>query len=95
VLKNTQKAHRGCRADGFAYSATSSWFRETGLVLKKSHLSRILRKLTVGIELMILHTVLRHPGIYLHKVARELNEILGAEIALSTICMFLKKCGFT
>ena len=45
--------------------------------------------------MMILHLVLRRPGIYLHEIARELEETLGAEIALSTICMFLKKCGFT
>ena len=71
-------------------------FRETGHVLKKSHPSRrVFRKLTMGVEMMILHIVLRRPGIYLHEVARELNETLGAEVALSTICMFLKKCGFT
>ena len=71
-------------------------FRQTGLVLKKSHPSRrIFRKLTIGVEMMILHLVLRRPGIYLHEIARELEETLGAELALSTICMFLKKCGFT
>ena len=61
-------------------------FRQTGLALKKSHPSRrIFRKLTIGVEMMILHLVLRRPGIYLHEIARELEETLGAEIALSTI----------
>ena len=69
---------------------------QLGLVLMKSHPSRrTFRKFTIGIEMMILHLVLRRPGIYLHEIARELEETLGAEIALSTICMFLKKCGFT
>ena len=68
-------------------------FRETGLVLNKSHPSRRpFRKLTTGVEMTILHIVLRRPGIYLHEVAKELHETLGAEVALSTICMFLKKC---
>ena len=82
--------------DAATVSRIVTRFRETGLVLKKSHPSRrAFRKLTMGVEMTILHIVLRRPGIYLHEVARELNETLGAEVALSTICMFLKKCGFT
>ena len=65
-------------------------------MLKKVHPSRrAFRKLTVGVEAMILHTVLRRPGIYLHEIARTLYEALEAEVALSTICMYLKKCRFT
>ena len=71
-------------------------FQETGPVLKKSHPSRRgFRKLTTGVEMMILHIVLCRPGINLHKVARELEETFGAQVALSSICMFLNKCGFT
>ena len=71
-------------------------FRQTGLVLKKSHPPRrTFRKLTVGAEMLILHTVLRRPGIYLHELARKLYENLGVDVSLSTICMFLNKSGFT
>ena len=45
--------------------------------------------------MMILHIVLRRPGIYLHEVARDLNETLGVEVSLATNYTFLKKCGFT
>ena len=84
--------------DPATVSRTVTRFRETGLVLKKSHPSRRpvpFRKLTIGVEMFILHTVLRRPGVYLHEIARELSESLGAEVSLASICMFLKKCGFT
>ena len=82
--------------DSATVSRIVTRFRETGLVVKKSHPSRrAFRKLTTGVEMMILHILLCHPGIYLHEVAKELNDTLGAEVALSTICVFLKKCGFT
>ena len=44
---------------------------------------------------MILHCVLRRPGIYLHEIVKELKRTLGVEVALSTVCIFLKKSGFT
>ena len=81
--------------DSATVSRITARFRETGLVLKKSHPSRrAFRKLTVGIKMTILHTVLRRPGVYLHEIEREreLSEMTGA---VSTICMFLMKCGFT
>ena len=84
--------------DPATVSRTVARFRETGLVLKKSHPSRrsvAFRKLTIGAEMLILHTALRRPGVYLHEIARELSETLGVEVSLASICMFLKKCGFT
>ena len=39
--------------------------------------------------MMILHLVLCRPGIYLQEIARELEETLGTEIALSTIYMYM------
>ena len=71
-------------------------FRETGHVQKKSHPPRrAFRKLTSGVEMAILHIVLQRPGIYLHEIVRELKDRLGVELALSTVCMFLRKSGFT
>ena len=82
--------------DSATVSRIVTRFRETGLVVKKSYPSRrAFRKLTTGVETMILHILLRRPGIYLREVVGGLNDTLGAEVALSTMCMFLKKCGFT
>ena len=45
----------------------------------------------MGVEMMILHIVLdlRRPGVYLHEVARELFETLGAEVSILTIIMYV------
>ena len=71
-------------------------FRETGHVMKKRHPTRrAFRKLTKDAEMMILHIALCRPGIYLHEIVKGLSETLGVDISLSSICIFLKKFGFT
>ena len=76
--------------------ATVSWivtrFRQTGLVLKKSHPSRrAFRKLShrrTGDDFACSVALSRYIP---YEVVRELHKTLGAEVALLTICMFLKK----
>ena len=75
---------------------TVTQFRESGTVQKKKHPSpRAYNKLTTPLELMIVHLVLKHPGIYLHEIATELLDTTVASFSLSTICRFFKKIGFT
>ena len=75
--------------DSATVSRVVARFRETGLVLKRKHLSRrVFRKITTEVEMMILHIVLRRPGIYLHKVARELKETLGAKLLCQLYACF-------
>ena len=82
--------------DAATVSRTVARFRETGGVQKRKHPStRVFRKLTAPLELMIIHFVLKRPGAYLHEIASELFDTTGADISLSTICNFLKRIGFT
>lgn len=82
--------------DSATVCRTVTRFRESGAVQKKKHPSlRAYNKLTTPLELMIVHLVLKRPGIYLHEIATELLETTGASLSLSTICRFLKKMGFT
>ena len=58
-------------------------FREGGTVQKKKHLSlRAYNKLITPLELTIVHYVLQCPGIYLHEIATELLETIGASLTL-------------
>jgi transposase len=71
---------------------TVTQFRQSGTVQIKEHPSpRAYNKLTTPLELMIVHLVLKRPGIYLHAIATELLDTTGASLSLSTICRFLKK----
>ena len=45
--------------------------------------------------MLILHIVVKKPGILLHEVQNQLLEVLLLEVDISTICGFLHKSGFT
>ena len=76
--------------------ASLKLFRETGCVNKKGYPhERAFRKLTVPLELTVIHLVLSRPGIYLREIQVELREAMGAEIGPSAICRFLNKVGFS
>ena len=82
--------------DSATVCRTVTQFRESGTVQKKKHpFPRAYNKLTTPLELMIVHLVLKRPGIYLHEIVTELLDTTGASLSLSTICRFLKKIGFT
>ena len=77
-------------------SALLKTFRETGCVNKKGYPhERVFRKLTVPLDLTIIHLVLSCPGIYLKEIQVELREAMEAEIGPSAICRFLHKVGFS
>lgn len=71
-------------------------FNTTGTVEPKKYPeSRLYTKLTRPLELLILHTVLDQPGIYLKDIKKKIYLTTGADISLSCICRFLHKVGFT
>ena len=53
------------------------------------------RKLTKPCQLLILHTILQKPGIFLCEIQREIEEMLLVSVSLSTICKFIYQSGFT
>ena len=46
-------------------------------------------------ELIILNMVLQKPGEYLREIQEELGHVCSVDVHESTLCMFLKKSGFT
>ena len=71
-------------------------FRATGSVSKRPYPKhRAARKLTKPCQLLILHTILRNPGIILSEIQREMEEVLLEHVSLSTICKFVYESGFT
>ena len=71
-------------------------FRATGSVAKHPDpKDKAARKLTKPCQLLFLHTVIQKPGIYLHEIQRELEELLLVDISTSTICKFIHQSGLT
>ena len=56
---------------------------------------RAARKLIKPCQLLILHTILRKPGILLREIQKEIEDILLVEVSLSTISKFIYQNGFT
>ena len=70
----------------FTVITTLGLFLATGSIFKRSYpTEKACRKLTTPCELLILHLVVQRPGIYLHKVQRELEDVL----LLTAICDLL------
>jgi len=77
-------------------SRTLELFHATGSVSKRPYpKERAFRKLTQPAQLLILQLVIQRPGIYLHEIQRELENLLLYSISLPTICRFLHVSGFT
>ena len=71
-------------------------FNECGSVNKKEYPNDCrVKKLITSAELIILNMVLQNPGVYLREIQEELSRVYGVDVHESTLCMFLKKSGFT
>ena len=71
-------------------------FNECASVSKKEYPKDCrVKKLTISAELIILNMVLQKPGVYLREIQEELSRVYGVDVHESTLCMFLKKSGFT
>lgn len=71
-------------------------FNETGQVDKKVYpKENCYRILTSPLEFMILHIVLRCPGVYLREIQTEVWEETGATVSTTSICRFLQRVGFS
>ena len=82
--------------DKATVSRTLTLFHATGQVSKRPYpKDRAVRKLTVPVQLQILQLVIENPGIYLHQVQEQLQQLLQLEISTATICRCLKVNGFT
>ena len=66
-------------------------FNNTGSLLKKPYpKERASRKLTSLAQQFVLNRILQKPGIYLHEIQEELQQV-----SMSTLCKFLHASGFT
>ena len=88
-------------ADNLNVDVSTVWrivklFNITGTVDPKKYPQvRAFTRLTCPIELMVLHTVLSYPGIYLKEIKQKNYVSTGADVSLSCIlCCFLHKIGF-
>ena len=82
--------------DRSTVSRILSLFHSTGAVSKKVFAKdRSFRILTEPGQLLILHLVTNKPGVYLREIQEELLLQLMIEVAISTICRFLNKNGFS
>ena len=71
-------------------------FNLSGSVSKNPYpKERAARKLILPAQLLILQLVMDQPAHYLDEIQRELNHLLLIDVDISTICRFLKTCGFT
>lgn len=71
-------------------------FNECGSVSKKAYPKDCReKKLTKTVEMIILNMLLHKPGTYLKEMQEELNVVYGVNVHESTLCVFLKKNGFT
>ena len=70
-------------------------FHQTGDVQPATRRNGAQRLLGDLEQLRLLQLVLRNPGIYLHEIQHQLQEIYGVKIHVSTICRTLKFMGCT
>ena len=71
-------------------------FHGTGTVSKKPYpTEKAHRKLTPPVQLLILHLVIKRPGIYLREIQEELVNTLHVDVDVSTISRCLHSSGFT
>ena len=71
-------------------------FCKTGSVDKKAYSKQHVHlKVTIPLELMILHLVLERPGIYLREIQMELFELSRSDVSCSSICKLLGNVGYT
>ena len=70
-------------------------FDESGSVSKRPYPDNChTKKLSKSVEQVILNLVLCDPGIFLQEI-KELSRVYHVEVHKSTLCIFLKRSGFT
>ena len=70
-------------------------FHQTGNVQPATRRNGPRRLLGDHEQLQMLQLILRTPGIYLHEIKHQIQEMYGVEIHVSTICRTLKFMGCT
>ena len=83
--------------DPSTVSRTVRCFYATGDVHKKPYPkdARPNKKLTSPVQLTILHTMLQHPEMYLHKLQEVVCVLTGVHVSKSSLCTFLNGMNFT
>ena len=74
------------------------YFGNTGTGTKKNYpesQTENLRLLTEVDQFLIMELVIKKPGTYLSEIKWQLEKTTGTTVSESTICQFLKQCGFT
>ena len=70
--------------------------QHTGTVtIKQYNRDNLPRKVNHTIELVVLHVVLEHLGIYLREIQSKVEYLTGSNLSLSTICHLLHKQRFS
>ena len=88
-------------ATNLGVDITAAWrivqqFQRTGTVTKKRYnRDNLPRKVNHTIELVVLHVVLEHPGIYLREIPSKVEYLTGSNLSLSTICHLLHEQRFS
>ena len=82
--------------DPSTVSRVVSLFKATGSVQKRlcPKDARPNKKLSKTVQLIILHTVLQQPGIYLRELQMEVLILSGVDISVSLLCTFLHSANF-
>ena len=79
---------------------TTAWrivrkFQRTDTVSKKQYnRDNLPRKVNHTVELIVLHVVLEHPGIYLREIQSKVQYLTGSSLSLSIICHLLHEQRF-
>jgi transposase len=76
-------------------SRTIALFMKTGSVAPRKKICRINFCFTEEEELLIIGLIFEHPSMYLDEIVREIVDLLGIEVSLSTVCRLLKRYGIT
>lgn len=84
--------------DPSTVSRVVNLFRHTGTVEKRIYpldACRPNKKLSKPVQLTILHTILKYPGIYLSELQAEVHVLTGIRVSVSSLCTFLHSSHFT
>ena len=68
-------------------------FYQTGDVEPREHKNGPNKCLSEHEQLLILKTIIRNPGIYLHEIQSIIEEAVGVTVHVATICRTLKFMG--
>ena len=88
---------RSCQKFERRLSRTNRLFDCTGSVAKLPYPTnrRVTKKLTDPVKLVLLHTVIESPQLYLREIQSKIMNYTGVDVSPALICNFLKEMHFS